>query len=44
MKMIAINKRMKFTDNEPILCPAFSNVRALTVQQMETPKPAISPI
>jgi hypothetical protein len=42
--MIAINKRIKFTDNDPIFDPAFSKKRALMVQQTDTPIPAISPI
>ena len=43
-KPIAKRRRMKLTDNEPILCPAFSKNKALMVQQTETPNPANSPI
>jgi len=43
-KPIAKNKRIKLTDKELILCPAFSKNSALIVQQTETPNPAISPI
>ena len=41
---MAKSKRIKLTDKEPILCPAFSKNRALMVQQPETAKAANSPI
>jgi len=41
---MANNSRIKLTDKELILDPAFSKKSELNVQQTEAPKPAISPI
>jgi hypothetical protein len=42
--MIADISRMIFTDNEPILLPAFSKNRALKVQHTATQRAEISPV
>jgi len=44
MKMIAINRRIMFTEYEPTFLPAFSKAIEVMVQQNDVAKAAISPI